>query len=245
MAGRFRKVGWNEHTENSPKSVLTWNRTQPGKLVFPSMCDWLQPEVPPEMLARFMGTLQATPNLIWLLLSKRPESFQERMDRAYNHIKDQFTARMVKEWVDINPPANVWVGTSVEDQQRADERIPALLRIPAAHRFLSVEPLLGQVDLLYAAFNGTDSLQSLPGLDWVIVGGESGPGARPCNIAWIRDIRDQCAGSDVPCLVKQFGSNPIMEPGPITVQCEHPKGGDPAEWPEDLRVQQWPQAFLK
>src|SRR5690606_8855505 len=79
------------------------------------------------------------------------------------------------------PLPNVWLGVSVEDQQRADERIPLLLSTPAAVRFLSMEPLLGPVDLAYAAFNGADSLGSLEGLHWVIVGGESGPGARPCH----------------------------------------------------------------
>jgi protein gp37 len=279
MADRFRGgAPWGMHDEKSSKSPLTWNRTQPGKLVFPSMCDWLQPEVPPEMLARFMDVVQQTPNLTWMLLTKRPEAFQDRMDHAYNHIQDHQTARMIKLWVDLRPPTNVWVGTSVEDQQRMDERNAALLSIPAAHRFISFEPLLGPVDAADCEGGGVFKIPgtnpksaSGQGIDWVIVGGESGPGARPCNIEWIRDIRDQCASAGVPCFVKQLGSRPVVAPcrqnhfdwryetsnadrpdnkmfvedgDKWRVLLKHPKGGDPAEWPSDLRVQQWPKGLL-
>lgn len=116
------------------------------------------------------------------------------------------------------PLPNVWLGTSVEDQQRADERIPHLLKCPAAVRFLSVEPLLGPVKLRdpHAEFgdgsmadltNAPDGWDFPDGIDWAIVGGESGPNSRPCDVDWIRSIVRQCKASGVSCFVKQLGAN--------------------------------------
>jgi protein gp37 len=96
------------------------------------------------------------------------------------------------------PLANVWLGVSVEDQKRADIRIPALIDTPATVRFLSCEPLLGPVDILGLVFG-------LNGIDWVIVGGESGRGARPVDPAWVRSLRDQCTAAKVPFHFKQWG----------------------------------------
>ncbi len=119
------------------------------------------------------------------------------------------------------PLPNVCLGVSVEDQQRADERIPLLLQCPAAVRFLSVEPLLGAVDLCALACprDGARHFSALDGrawsheergprIDWVIAGGESGPGARPCDVAWIRSIVQQCNAAGVGCFVKQLGAHP-------------------------------------
>jgi len=160
------------------------------------------------------------------------------------------------------PLPNVWIGTSVEDQARADERIPHLLRCPAAVRFLSCEPLVGAVDLWRGIYEmpglgrrGT----SLERIHWVIVGGESGPNARPCDAAWIRSIGAQCKAFGVACFVKQLGAHvrtgfsiprewPTSGETRVSDQrdgtwrvhlCDR-KGGDPAEWPEDLRVREWP-----
>jgi len=102
-------------------------------------------------------------------------------------------------------PANVWLGTSVEDQERADERIPLLLETPAAVRFLSVEPLLGPVHINRAFMPRVGHRLNPSPLHWVIVGGESGPGARPMNPDWARHIREQCADADVPFFFKQWG----------------------------------------
>ncbi len=128
-------------------------------------------------------------NVDVLLLTKRPEN----------------VLRMVPpEWLDAWP-AHVWVGTTVEDQRRADERVPHLLRVPARVRFLSVEPMLGPVDLAYTCFNGADSFGTMPGIHWVIAGGESGSRARPSSREWFRDVRDQCRRAGVPFLFKQWG----------------------------------------
>ncbi|OLS99363.1 hypothetical protein BJF90_39320 [Pseudonocardia sp. CNS-004] len=142
------------------------------------------------------------------------------------------------------PLPNVWVGVSAEDQRRAELRIPALLGTPAAVRFVSAEPLLGPIDLsrwlgierydsfgwgeeMFAALNGRVG----GGLHWLIVGGESGPGARPMRPAWARDLVEQCHAAHVPVFVKQLGS----AHGPH-------KGSDTATWPPELRVREWPTA---
>lgn len=112
---------------------------------------------------------------------------------------------------------NVWIGTSIEDQQTADERIPHLLDIPAAVRFLSCEPLLGPVDISGYLDNGYDRClppnRYLPDIHWVIAGGESGPNARPMHPDWARSLRDQCNAADVPFLFKQWGEwGPYRDP---------------------------------
>ena len=137
-------------------------------------------------------------------------------------------------WWPTSPPWNVWLGVSVEDQRRADERIPVLLETPAAVRFISAEPLLEEVDI--SLWTTPNNLIQRPGLDWVIVGGESGPGARPCDLDWIRALVDQCRDASVPVFVKQLGAKPWP-----TIRLRDRKGGDPAEWPEDLRVREWPR----
>lgn len=177
----------------------------------------------------------------------------------------------------------MWLGVSVEDQATANARIPLLLQTPAAVRFVSYEPALGAVDFLRylprcecpecgpqthcdedgcCLTCGADALQPL-GLDWVIVGGESGPKARPCYVAWIRSVVAQCKAAGVACFVKQLGAASIArdadsvrddvwrameaddidaaESFPLCVRYTDRKGGDPAEWPEDLRVRQWPE----
>lgn len=153
------------------------------------------------------------------------------------------------------PLPNVWLGASVEDQKAADERIPLLLDTPAAVRFLSCEPLLGPVDLTRVGVWRDDPLSALeeivghverPPVDWVIVGGESGKGARACDVAWIESIVAECGLVGVPVFVKQLGSRPEMT---VTLQGgrQHTagvrvsaKGGEMSEWPPILRVRQFP-----
>ena len=140
---------------------------------------------------RLFDLVQETDHLIWLLLTKRPQNVLGMVpyhwhDDAEAHLLDGYPAR----W-----PDNVWIGTTVEDQQRADERLPHLAAIPAPVRFLSCEPLLGPVDLLNHVEN----------VDWVIVGGESGSGHRPLDLDHARSLRQQCLLWDVPFLFKQVG----------------------------------------
>jgi protein gp37 len=175
----FGTAHWNE--------PLKWNeaakRDERQHRVFcASMADVFEdhPLVASERNRLWM-LIERTNSLDWLLLTKRPENVL-RMS-PWHHNPDGLI------W------PTVWLGTSVEDQQRADERIPALLEPehPVAVRFLSCEPLLGPVDLT----------PWLDGLDWVIVGGESGPGHRAMNPDWARSLRDQCVGAGVAFFFKQ------------------------------------------
>jgi protein gp37 len=156
---------------------------------------------------------------------------------------------------------NVWLGVSVEDQATADERIPLLLQTPAAVRFVSYEPALGPVDfsifmqanrtvagLNRLAFGGMPVISTRAGLDWLIVGGESGPGARPCDVEWIRSAVRQCREAGVPVFVKQLGARPYHRVGDdpgldgmYRLVLRDRKGSDSTEWPEDLRVREFPK----
>jgi protein gp37 len=141
------------------------------------------------------------------------------------------------------PLPNVWLGVSVEDQATADARIPLLLQTPAAVRFISAEPLLAQINLRDVD-GWLDALASgPPRLSWVIAGGESGPKARPCDVAWIRSIVQQCQAAGVPAFVKQLGTNPRWAGADVSpIAPARGKCADPAEWPADLRVRQFPEA---
>lgn len=131
--------------------------------------------------ARLWALVATTPSLDWLLLTKRPS-------------KVAYLVPWRDEW-----PRNVWVGTTVENQEWADKRLPHLVTLPAVVRFASVEPMLGPVDL--RAF-----LEGQRRVDWVIVGGESGAAARPTPAAWVRDVREQCIAAGVPLHFKQWGT---------------------------------------
>lgn len=163
---------------------------------------------------------------------------------------------------------NCWLGTSLSLQKHADAQIPELLKCRdlAPVLFLSVEPLLGPVDFAqmpntngygegqrwydplkrlawYATFEPYyDGCHCTEGIDWVIVGGESGKDARPCNVQWIRDIVQQCKAAAVPVFVKQMGSNPMAGDGAFRRGINDPKGGNPDEWPADLRVREMPES---
>lgn len=274
-----KSCGFCDYDEAEGELIQQCSKCARRPRVFPSVCDWLDAEVPVEWLARFLQLIHDTPHLDWLLLTKRPENFGERILRALAHVEgiDYESAdawegdantecgQWLNDWSsdDATPPHNVWVGTSVEDQTRANQRVPALLKIPARVRFLSVEPLLGPVRLEHIDAEGSGSAEwcqidaltgrqtdmgrpcpGVPKLDWVIVGGESGRGARSCNVDWVRSIVTQCADAGVACFVKQLGrkaeveapSGGWMQPLPL----KHPKGGDPSEWPEELRVREVP-----
>jgi protein gp37 len=130
------------------------------------------------------------------------------MTQAHWHIFQVLTKRheRLESLADeLDWPPNVWVGVSVENQYWAERRIPALLKVPAAVRFLSVEPLLKQVTLA----------PYLHGIQWVIVGGESGPRARPIKPEWVRQIRDECLAADVPFFFKQWGGRTSKSGGRV------------------------------
>lgn len=228
------------------REPLKWNRDcgltdGPRRRVFcASLADWLDDEVPIEWLADLLKLIHDTPNLDWLLLTKRPENFFGRLRGAWNATVCEFDSfdRWIVDWGKRGiAPDNVWIGTTTEDQERAEERIPEMLKIPARVRFLSVEPMLGPVDLTHWMIEGGGG-----GLDWVIVGGESGRNFRSCNMAWIRDVVEQCQSAGVACFVKQLGSFAWFDETRMKgMKFKHQKGGDVDEWPEDLRVREFPQ----
>jgi len=168
---------------------------------------------------RLLRLIYDTPHLDWLLLTKRPENIVPAL-RSFETTPtwsdaelDMSFVEWAEAWINGCPPANVWLGTSVENQEQADLRIPHLLAAPAAVRFLSCEPLLGPVDLTTLPLsNGERRLNCLrrasvfaPHINWVIVGGESGPGARPMHSDWARNLRDQCTAAGVSFFFKQWG----------------------------------------
>jgi len=145
-----------------------------------------------------LALIDATPNLDWLILTKRPENANWMLEDATHwHLS-------ASELLGHMP--NIWIGTSIENQKQADKRIPELLEIPVAVRFLSMEPLLGPVDLYTDLAPFVDRWQYAHGLDWVIVGGESGPGARPMHPDWVSGIRDACVQAEIPFFFKQWGA---------------------------------------
>jgi protein gp37 len=173
---------------------LRWKR--PRRIFVNSMSDLFHEDVPDAFLARVWDVMVRCPQHSFQVLTKRPE----RMARALGPSGIGFYAC---DGPVPRPQPNIWLGVSVEDQATADERVPLLLRTPAAVRFLSCEPLLGPIDLT--------GLKATPGngfvnrLHWVIVGGESGPKARPMHPQWARTIRDQCVKAGIPFLFKQWG----------------------------------------
>ena len=270
------------------RKPLAWNRKAQKeghrlKVFCASLADVFEdaPQVAP-WRADLFRMIEDTPALDWLLLTKRPEHM----------------VRLAAEagWTGVWP-GNVWAGTTVESQDYADERIPHLLSVPARVRFLSVEPLLSPVNLRDTPCNVTSLNGELddyfdplagrglelqdegysegvyPRLSWVIVGGESGPGARPFDLEWARSIRDQCKATGTAFFMKQAGANAVdssavdiigpdgkaryrravghpdideavATPGytvqPAALRFKDKAGADPDEWPEDLRVQEWP-----
>jgi len=138
-----------------------------------------------EWRGKLWELIEKTPNLDWLLLTKRPENIGDMIPWP-------------TDW-----PENIWLGTTVENQKYADERLPHLLQHKATVRFLSCEPMLGPVDL--EKWIKPNQEKGLEGIDWVIGGGESGPGARPMHPDWARTIRDQAQSAGIPFHFKQWG----------------------------------------
>ncbi len=206
-------------SENYWQQPLRWNRqlaehnsqhgdNQRAKVFSASLADWLDDEVPIEWLVDFLSLIHATPFLDWLLLSKRPQNWLKRIASAHDHLRPaELLSRLLDRWLDGEFPETVWIGTTVEDQARAEDRLPNLLAIPARVRFLSCEPLLGPVDLVAAGedLDGAYAPRFPSWVDWVICGGESGPGARPMAGAWVLSLREQCAAANVPFFFKQWG----------------------------------------
>jgi protein gp37 len=205
---------------------LRWRR--PRRIFVNSMSDLFHEYIPDTFIAECFAVMAQAKQHTFQVLTKRPQRMAQLLnDPAWMKRVDEFMGLRAAEkgWcvdeVEAWPLQNVWLGVSVEDQAAADLRIPPLLETPAAIRFLSCEPLLGPIDLELAirVDNGGFSYNTLTGehwpftdhpvfgskINWVIVGGESGAGARPMCIQWARDLRDQCAQANTPFFFKQWG----------------------------------------
>ena len=232
---------------------FAWRK--PRRVFVNSMSDLFHDDIADEDIAAVFGIMAWSPQHTFQVLTKRPERMQRLLSKwtiddcwwatmKYEAlgIHDRPSRRRKHEsredpgvWTDAWPLPNVWVGVSVEDQQRADERIPLLRQTPAAKRWLSMEPLLEEVSL---------SWRLLDAIDWVVVGGESGCGARPCDLEWIRHVLRSCATYDLPCFVKQLGRRPFDWTSPLdrfALKLTDSKGGDMAEWPAELRLREFPR----
>jgi protein gp37 len=296
------KGRWSGHAR-----LLEMNLSQPLSRKAPtvyfvnSRSDLFHPDVPFSYVDKVFAVMALCPRHRFLVLTKRPERMRAYLEQPASMAFRGVCAalrRMGKQgstgaW----PLENVWLGTSVEDQEAANTRLPELYRCPAAGRFVSAEPLLNRVSLgrwLNACpgskhvdglshgwmFDGDnpsitcdwcgehrdaisgcvygESKSEPPKFDWVIVGGESGPGARPCNVEWIRSIKELCEFVSVPVFVKQLGacaSDPVNgiagamlkvdrdADALVSHRLKSRKGNDMAEWPADLRVRDVPEAL--
>lgn len=234
------------------RHVVQWGPNQPRKLTAPStwataarwnheaaaagvrhrvfcasLADVFDNEVPVQWRISLMALILQTPHLDWLLLTKRIGNAAEMLDVAFR------AAHAQRETWANNIPENVWIGATITNQAEADRDIRKLLDVPSAKRFLSMEPLLGPVNLTDVPMHGSGhghhefspiitgnalsrplAYPRLPAVDWVIVGGESGPNARPMHPDWARSLRNQCQAASVPFLFKQWGEWVDADNGP-------------------------------
>lgn len=245
-----------------------WRRSR--KIFVCSMTDLFGEHVGVDMIQSVFDVMTSSvaKHHTFMVLTKRAR----RMAQILPHLRFPGGTK----WQD-RPSPNVWIGVSVENQKTADERIPLLLDMPATIRWVSYEPALGPVDFerwpcrgcnhpgnIVMAWNPNGRCCICDGKrfewpDWIVVGGESGSGARSFDLAWARSTIRACKTAGVPVFVKQLGACAIDEPNGIagaslkvpdeaialvSHRLRHRKGSDPAEWPEGLRVREWPKVVL-
>ncbi len=255
---------------------LRWKR--PRRIFVESQSDLFGEFVPDSLIDEVFATISLCPHHAFQVLTKRARRMLEYMTGGWQRrVGTVLTGRAKKG--EITPMQlsdalvtlafgtlpHVWLGVSCEDQQRADERIPLLLQTPAAVRWASYEPALGPINFsryipgrVNPNWTGRadDSPRSEWGLDWIVIGGESGAGARPMDIGWARATLKQCRVTRTPVFVKQLGADPRegnANGSCRDMDCTHPdcgwirhrfsdrKGGEFAEWPADLRVRMFPE----
>ena len=227
---------WGPHAARVRTSPTTWAMprrwnaqaeafaTQHGRrqrVFCASLADVFDNAVDPHWRADLLALIQQTPNLDWLLLTKRIGNVRGMLTELVHPHDPDLTL------LDLMPLPNVWLGATITNQAEANRDIPKLLAVPAHRRFLSMEPLLGPVDLetiyntdfgegqpylhplIGRVSDGHGDSCSAPSIDWVIVGGESGPNARPMHPDWARSLRDQCTAAGMPFLFKQWGEHDL------------------------------------
>lgn len=244
-------TGEIRHHQSDLLGLAQNHRKLRGKKVFlNSMSDTFHEKIPDGFLDMLFAVMMLTPDVTYQVLTKRDGRARSYLQNARERIGVTAFANALRGLGTVDaekirhaadrpwPLPNVWIGVSCESGEYG-YRIDSLRETPAAVRFVSCEPLLGPL------MGGI----SFAGVDQVIFGGESGRNPAPCRLDWIRNGIDQCRFHNVPAFVKQLGSFPIAENSDIhmrpsfarrTLGITHPKGEDPAEWPEDLRIQEWP-----
>ena len=263
---QYQKVkdwdGTVSFAENQLLKPLGWRK---GRKVFVcSMSDLFHVNVLDEWIDRIFAVMVLCPQHTFQVLTKRPQRMMKYIQEAEKRI--QLAAIALADSVNRGsfmwqyPLPNVWLGTSTENQETANQRIPYLIKTPAAVRFLSCEPLLESIDLsahlpIEWSELAEDWIESFPGaeayekkLHWVIVGGESGTNARPCHLDWLRSIVSQCKSGKVAVFVKQLGSVAIDSNDYIVdvavnnfkLKLKDRKGGDIDEFSDDLKVRDFP-----
>ena len=217
---------------------------KPRRIFVNSMSDLFHADVPDGFIARMFAVMAATPQHTYQILTKRHARMRSLLSNklwwqyefaAACRVTDADCASSAVWSGDIAHLPNVHLGISAEDEKWFDIRSMALLETPAAVRFISAEPLLGPIRMRASLLVGA-ALEPRGGIGWVIAGGESGPGARPCELDWLRSLRDQCADADVPFFCKQLGAVLGAEFGAGA------HGADWDAWPADLRVREFPRS---
>jgi len=228
MDHRYRRVDWGPGHPRLLTSDVNWNKPikwnnnavksgQRAKVFCASLADVFDLEVEQAWRDRLWKLISATPNLDWLLLTKRPENF-----------------KFLPWEADQAPFKNVWLGVSAENEEAAEQRIPLLRAWPATIKFISAEPLLG--DISHVDFSG---------IDWIIPGGESGHEARPMQVEWVRSLIAAGEKAGAKIWVKQMGEVWAKENRAELIQIKtnakwSRHGAEPAYWPADLRMQEDP-----
>lgn len=239
---------------------LSWR--SPKKIFVCSMGDLFHENMEFEWIDKIFAVITLCRQHTFQVLTKRPKRMLKYLSENVQEIEvnlswiwddlvfsnSPLVNKFDSDWVNEQvteltwPLPNVWIGTSVENQQVAQERIPLLLQTPAAVRFLSCEPLLENIDL-------TQWLTGNPKPDWVICGGESGSSARPCHLDWLLKLAAQCQSAEVAVFLKQLGSNPINSKPYISgvadvhyyLKLKDRKGGNIDEFPDELKVREFPK----
>lgn len=194
------------HTDRL-EEPLRWRK--PRTVFVCSMGDLFHEDVGDATIQQVFTRMKFAPRHTFIVLTKRADRMLAVL-----------TAYSQPGWGQFGQCRNIWLGVTAENQQRADERIPLLLQCPAAVRFVSIEPMLGAVNILDYV-RGYGRFQSSTALDWIIVGGETGPGARPMQADWARSVRDQCKAASVPFFFKQMPKRAAI--------------------PDDLMIREWPE----
>lgn len=246
---------------------LRWRK--PGFVFVNSMTDLFHEAVPKEMVDQVFAVMAIAGQQTFQVLTKRATVMRAYFENPQVSSRLALAVQRTQNWqphaVDLVrslPLPNVWLGVSAENQKYWDERVEQLGATPAAVRFVSAEPLLGDIDC-GNAFDPPPERSAYSPIDWVIVGGESGARARTCNLNWIRSLVRQCVLNEVPVFVKQLGSKPYDEAPYIEgdphfkgwtlvhlggqkfwnqhYRLKDRKGGDSSEWGAEFRVRQMPE----